>query len=255
MNKKKIIVANWKMHPRTLSEARENFQKIKRKADTLTKVATVVCPPFIFLDLLSKKATSKCALGAQDVFWQVEGAYTGEISPAQLSAMNVSYVILGHSERRALGETDEIIQKKVKASLEYRLNVILCIGEHERDARGQYLSFLKDQIKKCLFKIPGKHLERLIIAYEPIWAIGAKAKSADTSESFFETAIFIRKVLSDMFGKTTAFNVPILYGGSVNEYNAEGFLKDGNAAGLLVGCASLDPEEFNEILKIAQRTK
>ncbi len=250
--KNKIIVANWKMNPRTLTEARNNFQKIKRKTNFLTKAQAVICPPFIFLDSLSKKATSRCALGAQDVFWHKDGPYTGEISPAQLHALDVSYVILGHSERRALGETDEIIREKIKVSLEYRLNVILCIGERERDARGQYLSFLKEQIKKCLFKIPGKHMARLIVAYEPIWAVGVKAKSADTPESFFETAIFIRKVLSDLFGKTIAFHVPILYGGSVNEYNAESFLKDGDAAGLLVGRASLDPEEFNEILKIAQ---
>ncbi len=252
MKTKKIIVANWKMNPRTMREACGIFQKIKRKAETLTRVETVVCPPFIFLKKNNKKVTRACALGAQNVFWQSEGAYTGEISPAQLYAAGASYVILGHSERRALGETDEIIQKKIRVALEYRLNVILCIGELLRDIHGEYLSVLKNQLKHGLSKIPVKLLTRLIIAYEPVWAIGIAAKSADTPEAFFETAIFIRKVLSDLFGKKFAFNVPILYGGSVSAHNAEGFLKDGGASGLLVGRASLEPQEFNEILDIAQ---
>ena len=254
MNNKKLIVANWKMNPRTLFEANTYFGKIKRKANALTRVQTVICPPFLFLDSLSKKATRTCALGAQNAFFETEGAHTGEISPAQLYALNVSYVILGHSERRALGETDELIREKIMASLMYRLNVILCVGEKERDATGQYLSFLKDQIKKSLSKIPAKQLTRLIIAYEPIWAVGAKAKSSDTPESFFEVAIFIRKILSDLFGKSFAFHVPILYGGSVNRHNAGEFLKEGAVAGLLIGRASLDSEEFNEILKIAQQS-
>ena len=254
MQKKKLIVANWKMNPRVEREAQERFQKIKRKAETCTKVQTVVCPPFIFLKSLSKMTTNRCALGAQNVFWEKEGAYTGEISPAQLYDSNVSYVILGHSERRALGEVDEIIQKKIKISFEYRMNVILCIGELVRDAHGEYLSVLKNQIKHCLFKIPAKQLTRLTIAYEPVWAIGAHAKSADTPEAFFETAIFIRKVLSDLFGKTIAFHIPILYGGSAHEGNAAGFLNEGGASGLLVGRASLDPREFNEILSIAQKS-
>ncbi len=250
---KKIIVANWKMNPKTLREARKNFLHIKKTAEKLTKVQTVICPPFIFLEPISKETSRKCMLGAQDVFWKKEGAYTGEISPAQLYNLNVSHVILGHSERRRLGETDEIVRDKIKAAFEYRLNVILCIGESKRDEEGHYLAFLKNEIKKSLERIPKKQLARIIIAYEPIWAVGAEAKFADTPETLLEISIFIRKILSDTFSKKIAFQVPILYGGSVTEHNAKDFLKNGGVDGLLIGRASLDHHEFNKILKIAQR--
>ncbi len=254
--KNKIIVANWKMNPRTLSEARAIFHSVKRTARGLSRVQTIICPPFIFLDSLASKKTNAYALGAQDAFWENTsaggGAYTGEISPAQLSALGVSYVILGHSERRALGETDEMIQKKLKAAIEYRLTVILCIGEKERDARGEYLMFLKDELKKSIGKISTQDFRRLIVAYEPIWAVGAKAKKADTPEALLETVIFIRKVLNDIYGAPVAFQVPILYGGSVHMHNARAFMADGGVSGLLVGRASLDPKEFSEILKRAQ---
>ena len=183
------------------------------------------------------------------------GAYTGKISPAQIYALGVSYVILGHSEQRALGETSEMIQKKIKAALAYRLNVILCIGEKERDVRGHYLSVLKDEIKKSLGKIHSRDMRRLIIAYEPLWAIGAEAKRADTPDALFEIVIFIRKVLSDIYNKTVAFQVPVLYGGSVNAENAEAFLRGSGINGFLVGRASLDSKEFGEILKTAQRVR
>lgn len=252
MKNKKIIVANWKMNPRTAREATALFQKIKREAEALARVETVVCPPFVFLDTLSKKAARRCALGAQDVFWEAHGAYTGEVSPAQLRGLDVSYVILGHSERRALGETSEIIQKKLKLALAYRLNVILCVGESDRDSRGRYLSFLKEEIKKSIGKIKTNDLHRLIIAYEPIWAVGVKVKKADTPAALFEVVIFIRKVLSDLFNSSAAFRIPVLYGGSVSSLNARGFLVEGGASGLLVGRASLEPNEFNAILEIAQ---
>tara|TARA_Y100000031_G_scaffold111703_2_gene123188 strand:+ start:1319 stop:2095 length:777 start_codon:yes stop_codon:yes gene_type:complete len=255
MKIKRIIVANWKMNPRTTQEARKNFLHVKKTAEKLTKVQTVITPPFIFLESFSKETSRRCALGAQDVFWKKEGSYTGEISPAQLYDLNVTHVILGHSERRRLGESDEIIRDKIKAALEYRLNVILCIGESERDTEGHYLAFLKNEIKKSLERIPKKQLARLIVAYEPIWAVGAKAKFADTPESLFETSIFIRKILSDTFSKKIAFQVPILYGGSVTEHNAENFLKNGGVDGLLVGRASLDFKEFSKILKIAQNVE
>ncbi|MBI2109068.1 MAG: triose-phosphate isomerase [Parcubacteria group bacterium] len=255
MKTKQLIVANWKMNPRTPKEARALFQSTKRTAGHLTKVQTVVCPPAVFLGLFSPLVSRNCFLGAQDMFWEKEGAYTGKISPAQLHALNVSYVILGHSEERALGETNEDIQKKIRAAFEYRLNAILCIGEKERDHEGHYLSFLKEQIKKSLGKIPGKELGRLIIAYEPIWAIGALAKKADTPRALLEIVIFIRKVLSDMYDKSIAFQISILYGGSVNAQNAEAFLKDGGVNGLLVGRASLDTKEFTEILKITKQIK
>jgi len=250
---KKVIIANWKMNPTTIREAKDSFRKIKNIARNLRNVQTVVCPPFIFLGVLEKFITGhRCVLGAQDVFWEQEGSYTGEISPRELLRMDVNYVILGHSERRALGESDTEVSRKVKACFRNNLFVILCIGEAERDSDGRYFRFIKEEIKNSLSKISRKDIPKLIIAYEPIWAVGPKAKRADTPEELFEMAIFIRKTLSDLFGRKHVMSTPILYGGSVDDRNAEEFLSKGGVAGLLVGRASLDPKKFSAILKIAE---
>jgi len=257
---KKLIIANWKMNPRTLDDARELFSKTKRVAQTLRRVKTVVCPPFVFIGtLVGRVSSTKCVLGAQDVFWENPsvggGAYTGEISAHQLAALDTNYVIIGHSERRALGETDEIVNKKTRAALAQNLSIILCIGESERDEDGEYLHFVREEIRASLVKVSKKDLVKLTVAYEPIWAVGAGAKRADTPEELLEMAIFIRKTLSDLFGKKEAHAVPILYGGSVGEKNTGAFLRGGGVQGLLVGRASLNAKTFSAILKIAENVR
>jgi triosephosphate isomerase len=252
--KKRLIIGNWKMNPWKAEDARKIFDGVKKEAGKLAHVQTVVCPPFVFLSDLAKKSSGhRAVLGAQDVFSEMEGAYTGEISPLMLSDVGAKYVIIGHSERRALGETDEIINKKILTALKMGLMVVLCVGERDRDAGSEYFSFIKNQIETALAKVPKRSLANVVIAYEPVWAIGAKATSADTPADFLEITIFIRKTLSDMFDRTSAHSVPVLYGGSVNEENAESFLKEGEADGLLVGRASLDPKKFITILKIAEK--
>lgn len=252
--KKKLIVGNWKMNPWKMDDARKIFDGVKKEAGKLAHVQTVVCPPFVFLPDLAKKVSGhRVVLGAQDVFFEMEGAYTGEVSPLMLSSFGVKYVIIGHSERRAGGETDEMINKKVLAALKMGLTVVLCVGEQERNDGSEYFSFIKNQIETALVKVQKRTLANIVIAYEPVWAIGAKATGADTPSDFLEITIFIRKTLSDMFDRTSAQSIPVLYGGSVNEKNSGSFLREGEADGLLVGRASLDPKKFITILKIAEK--
>ncbi len=255
-NKGKLVVANWKMHPRNISEAVSLFEKIKDSATELKNVKTVVTPPAVFLSdlqrLLPQKKQERVSLGAQDVFWEMEGAFTGEISLFELSSVGVKYVIVGHSERRMLGDTDEIVAKKIGITIKSGFFGILCIGESARDDAGEYFHFVESQLKSALADIEKKDIKRLLVAYEPIWAISTTAKAKPARpEDFLEMSIFIRKVLSDMFGVTLAKNIPILYGGSVDETNAGTFLREGEADGLLVGSTSLDAKKFGEMLRLA----
>lgn len=247
---KKIIIANWKMNPQSLKEAKRIAGEIKTKA--------IICPPFVYLAELSAKF-KKMSFGVQDLFWEnppAGGAYTGEISAAMAKNIGAKYAIIGHSERRELGDTDEIINKKIKTALKNGLKVIFCIGEKERDSEGEYLNFIKDQINEGLKGIPRKLLTNLIIVYEPVWAISShKSTKADNPESALRTAIFIRRMLLPIAGDQLARQIPIIYGGSVDVKNAEQFLKEGGIQGLLVGSQSLIPKNFNEILKIANKIK
>lgn len=242
------------MEPQTASDATKLAREISKKARTLQNVRTVICPPHIFLKKL-ERVTDKawCSLGAQDVFWEDRGAHTGEISPFMLKDAGVKYVIVGHSERRLLGETNEIVNKKLRTVLSHGLEAIVCVGEQERDEEGEYLHFVEGEIQESLAKLSKDAMRSVIIAYEPIWAVGKKASRADTPEELFEMVIFIRKTLNKLFGKEVARSTRVIYGGSVNENNAKGFLSEGKAGGLLVGRASLDAKKFGTILEIADR--
>jgi triosephosphate isomerase len=238
---KNIIIANWKMNPSTEKEAIRIA-----KASDLKDV--IIAAPYVFLSII-KKVLKKASLAAQDVFWEKEGAYTGEISAMMLKNLGVKYVIIGHSERRASGDSDEIVNKKIKAALKYNLIPILCVGERERDEEMKYLSFIKEQLIGDLKSIPGSKLKNIIIAYEPVWAIGKNAKREATPEESLEMVIFIKKVLSDIYGMKAINGLRILYGGSVHPKNSKEFSINGGVSGFLVGRDSLDPKKFNEIIK------
>jgi triosephosphate isomerase len=249
---KSFIIANWKMNPQTFEEAKRLFNDIQKDIARSKNTEIVICPPFVYLLGIFKNQSSKnLKLGAQDCFWNNKGANTGEISPAMLNNLGVRYVIVGHSERRlSFGETDEMINRKIKAALKENLKVIFCVGEKERDDAGEYFSFLKREIENGLAKIPNICLKNILVAYEPIWAISSSGNAmADTADDLFKIAIFIRKILSGMFGKTSAFNIPLLYGGSVSPRNAKQFLEVEGIKGLLVGGASLNPKKFTDIVK------
>jgi len=245
---KKIIIGNWKMNPRSLKEAEKLFNDVAKNVSMIKKTEIVVCPPFLYAEKL-KHISKKIILGAQDAFWIDVGAFTGEISAEMLYNIGVRYVVLGHSEKRALGETDIDINKKIKASLAAGLRPVLCVGETIRDPDHNYFNLIKTQLEVCLEGISKNSAPKIIIAYEPVWAISTTKDHKDaTADDSREMAIFIRKILFDKFGKDMS-QIRIVYGGSVNEKTAEDFLKNGGVNGLLVGRASLDAKKFLEIIK------
>lgn len=249
----KLIIANWKMEPQTARESAKLARAVAKKARVLQNVRTVICPPFVFLNGLKKTTDSAwCALGAQDISREERGSHTGEISAFMLEDAGVKYVIVGHSERRALGETDESVNKKLRTALAHNLTAVVCVGERMRDEDGAYLRFVEDELRQAFANVSKDALPRVIVAYEPVWAVGPKATRADTPEELFEMIIFIRKIISKMFGAPAAHVMRVLYGGSVDEKNAGGFLTKGGASGLLVGRASLDAKKFSRILEAAE---
>ncbi|MEX2028994.1 MAG: triose-phosphate isomerase [Candidatus Paceibacterota bacterium] len=249
---KKIIIGNWKMNPPSGKEAEKLFGSIAKSVSRIKKTEVVICPPYIYLDRLAKIRTSKIKLGAQDAFWGEVGAFTGEVSGEMLYGLGVRYVILGHSERRALGETNQLINKKIKAALNAGLRPVLCVGESERDQSHSYFDLVQTQLKECLDGVKKNFIAKVIIAYEPIWAISTTANRRDaTPADSEEMTIFIRRILADKFG-SEASRVKIIYGGSVNEKDALDFLQNGGVDGLLSGRASLDAKKFVEIVKICE---
>lgn len=237
------------MNPDSIGQAKKLFLEIRKGLSRYKhSVEVVVAPPFVYLSELERLSPSKrILLAAQDVFFEKSGAYTGEISLPMLKSVGVTHAIIGHSERRALGETDEDIYHDTVASIKSSVMTIVCVGENKRDSHGEYFNFVEHQITAAVADIPKSKLASLAIAYEPIWAIGT-GKTA-TPEDVQEMRLFIQKVLTDMFGRTAAAKIRILYGGSVKAANAEELLTQGEVDGFLVGGASLKPKEFISIIK------
>jgi triosephosphate isomerase (TIM) len=236
---KKIIVANWKMNPQTPDEAKGLFEFSTAEAEKYQNIKLIICPPFIYLPLLR-------ATGAQDVFYEEKGAFTGEISPRMLKNLGVEYVLIGHSDRRyVLNETDEIINKKIKACLITGLTPILLAGEKEGEKREEILI---RQLSRGLEGLSSGEVSKILFCYEPVWAISTNAEAKpDTPENTLEAVKFI----FDFLLKT--YNLKLescLYGGSVNEKNIFDFLKHPEINGAIVGGASLRKQEFANMLKL-----
>ncbi|MBI3305820.1 triose-phosphate isomerase [Candidatus Nomurabacteria bacterium] len=249
--KNKIIIANWKMNPLTSKEAEKLFQHIIKSVSLVKRTAIVICPPSLYLAKL-RKFSRKILLGAQDAFWGEGGPFTGEISGEMVYNIGGRYVILGHSERRAGGETNGEVNKKIKASLTAGLRPILCVGETMRDANHSYFNSVKNQLAECLDGVKKDLIHKVVIAYEPVWAISSTPNRHDaTPADSLEMTIFIRKIISDKFG-AEASKIRIVYGGSVSEKDAGDFFKNGGVDGLLAGKASLDAKKFIEIIKICE---
>jgi len=237
------------MNPKTVREAKNIFSEVQKNVSKIEGVDVYVCPPAIFLPELSKVVRKKVVLGVQDVASEKEGAYTGQISPVMANQYKAQISILGHSERRALGESSELVAKKVRNALSGKMKVVLCIGETERGDDGVYYTFVREELEVVLNILKNTDLKNLIIAYEPMWAIGKQASDALDVVSVQEMVLFIRKILIERFGRTSAGKVPILYGASVKVENAQDFIVQGGVDGLLVGSASLDPKQFTSIAK------
>lgn len=256
MKKRNLVVANWKMNPETAEDAKKVFNGARLATKGLKNTDVLICPPFPFLSALSRLDHPKnLFFGAQNIYHERKGAFTGEVSVEMIKSLGAKFVILGHSERRAMGESNEMINKKIALTEEAELEPIVCIGEKERDKDGAYLEFLKTQIRGCLIGLPKKDLVSIHIAYEPIWSIGKSYKEAMSPTDIHETVLFIKKVLSDNFGQDIAAGAKILYGGSVEPENASEIARLGNVQGFLVGHASLKSDQFSQILKAVDLKK
>ena len=241
------------MNPLTAREAEKLFNSVAGNVSKIKKTEVIICPPFIYLDRL-KKLSKKISLGAQDAFPGEVGAFTGEVSAEMLYELGARYVILGHSERRTLGEQNSDINKKLKSALSASLRPILCVGEEKRDESHEYFNVVKTQIRECFNGIGKNLISKIIVAYEPVWAISSTPGRRDaTSADSREMAVFVKEVISDLYSPESANNVRIIYGGSANEKDAADFLKNGGVDGLLSGRASLDAKKFAEIVKIAEK--
>ncbi len=257
MNHKKVplIAGNWKMN-KTPQEARELALALKEKFKKINSVKIVICPPFISLNAVQTTLNgANISLGAQNVHWENEGAFTGEISPKMLLTSGCQYVIIGHSERRTFfQENDDMVNLKLKESLKEGLIPIVCIGEtwQERET-GKTEETIERQVKGALKGINVEDVEKVVIAYEPVWAIGT-GKNA-TPKQANEIHNFIREKLTVLYNKEVAQKMYIIYGGSVTPENANDLIEMPEINGFLVGGASLDPDSFEKIVKVSLMQK
>ncbi|MES2953331.1 MAG: triose-phosphate isomerase [Patescibacteria group bacterium] len=246
--KRKLIVANWKMNPDTSLEALHLWEEIGKASSALKKTSVVVCPPAIYVGLVAGQG-GQALLGAQNCSASSEGARTGEVSASMLANAGVAYVIVGHSERRAMGETNNDVSEKVAAVLRADMVPLVCVGERVRDPDGFYLKETTTQLEEGLAKVSKKNLSKIVIAYEPVWAIGKNGAGPASVTDVLEMVLYIRRALIRIFGKEAA-KVPVLYGGSVEVKNAAEFMEHAGIDGLLVGRESLNTKAFPELLRI-----
>ena len=247
-NRRPLIAGNWKMF-KTSSEAVETAGQLVKLVAMTTDIDVMIAPPFTALAQVSDVVRGSCvSLGAQNLFWEAQGAFTGAISPAMLVSAGCKYVIIGHSERRQyFNETDETVNKRIKAAFDNDLIPVMCVGESEKERESKNtFSVLDKQLKMGLEDFSSDDLKRLVIAYEPVWAIGT-GKTA-TSEQAQEVHQFLRSVLEKSFGNMLAKSIRILYGGSVKPNNIAELMAMPDVDGALVGGASLDPETFSKIV-------
>jgi len=242
-----LVIANWKANPSTLIEAKKLLTGVKRGLGKKLKADIIICPPFIFLSELNKIKAKEIKLGSQDVFWK-DGAFTGEVSAKMLKDIGSEYVIVGHSERRDKGETNKMVNKKIRACLAEKIIPIFCIGETKKQKEtGKTFEVLKEQMKEGLQNISRNQIKKIIIAYEPIWAIGTGKNCA--YDEVMSMNLLIKKNLAELYNQEISKKVRIIYGGSVNSSSVEGYIKESMMNGVLVGDASLKAKDFIAILR------
>lgn len=244
------VIGNWKMNPATIADAKVLFNSAKKAAKQQSQVKVAIAAPYVYVSDLQKIAKgSNVSLAAQNIHETALGAHTGEVSALMLRQYGVESVIIGHSERRAAGETDAKIAEKITVAFKNKLQPIICIGETARDNDAEFYSVVEAQIKAVLSSIPKTRFKEIIFAYEPVWAIGTglTASPADIEEM----RLYIQKVLTNEVNRQTALKTTIIYGGSVNKDNAASILKETGMQGFLVGGASLKANDFAAIIEAA----
>lgn len=248
-----LVVGNWKMNPTTEGGAKRLASDMKKALARLDGVEVVVAPPTLFIPVVRdvERGKGSFRIGAQNVHHEKLGSYTGEVSLPMLESLGVSHVILGHSERRRDGESDTAIEQKLEAVVKAGKTAVICVGEVKRDHGAQYFTDIESQIRSGLSRIGRAKLGNVVVAYEPVWAIGTG--ETPTPVDVHEMKLFIEKTLADIYGRSYAHKVRILYGGSVNAKNAEELMEGGTVSGFLVGGASLHADEFGGIVKAVKK--
>lgn len=247
--RKPIIAGNWKMH-KTIAEAVLLARAVRDAVVDISQVEVVLCPPFVCLNAVEDVITgTNVQLGAQNMHWEDQGAFTGEISPLMLKGW-CDYVILGHSERRQFfGETDEGVNKKARAALAHHLAPIICVGENlAQNEAGETAAFVGGQVKAAFEGLTAEQAVQVVVAYEPIWAIGT-GKNAEPADANRIIGLHIRGALAGMYGEAVAQKIRIQYGGSVKPDNIEAFMAQPDVDGALVGGASLKADSFVALVK------
>ncbi len=240
----KIVVANWKCNPTSVKEAKALFDAVKEGIKKSKGAEVIICPPYVYLSFIASGVGGFLKLGSQNVSYKESGAFTSQISALMLKDMGVEYALLGHSEvRQYLKETNEDIHNKIVECLNNGLKIILCVGENEGENKTEVL---ESEIIKALEGISEENLKNIIIAYEPIFAIGT-GKNCSIEETKQSISI-IKNAISKIYSQKSADEIKILYGGSVNSQNAKDYLDEAGVQGLLVGGASLKPEELIKIV-------
>lgn len=258
MAAKPLVIANWKMNPSTWRDAKRLLDATKKAAERAPSQSVVVCPPSIYLrDLRAAYKGKWLAYGVQHAHFNPSGAHTGETSLAQAKDSGASYVIVGHAERRELGESNDDTRKKVAAALALKMTPVLCVGERERASGGEHFGIVKDQLRAAFSDVAPGQVTRVIVVYEPLWTIGKDA--AMSPRDMHEMGIFIRKTIvdfptrigapADPKAREAAMKLRILYGGSVTDKNAADMLRLGDVQGFLVGGASQEAARMANLLQ------
>jgi triosephosphate isomerase len=243
-----IIAANWKAYVEDLDKAKKLFAVAKRLAKT-AETTIVIAPPAPLLGALAGKNKGGVHFAAQDVSATIGGAKTGEVTAQTYAASGATYAIVGHSERRAAGDTDVIVAEKLAHTLAHDLTPILCVGESERDGEGRYLNIIREQVTRALTPLSPRDRAKIIIAYEPIWAIGKSADQAIGPNDLAEMVLYIHKVVAELLPGKNSNRSLILYGGAVDVVNIRSLAASSSVSGFLIGRASVDPATFADLAK------
>ncbi len=240
-----LAVGNWKANPKSQREVSAYFSYFSGKRFS-KHPPFIIATPFPFLSLAKAKAPKFCKIAGQTISAKEEGAHTGGVTVAMLKSVGVTHVILGHSELRKEGETDEAVATKTLLTVNASLTAIICVGEQERKSDGSHFTFIENQLRAALSEIDRTKTSKVVIAYEPLWAVNGDKSATDVET--YEVIVRLRRLLVDMYGMDNAKKVKILYGGTVTNENARSFVESGGADGILVGRASWKPESFSKLI-------